>query len=333
MARTTRSRYKLGRIASQSAMALAALAMVAAPTMAAAQDRGPRGGERAEGRGGRVLDGGAGRMEGRRWSQQPEQRTEGVPAATQQQNRSGPPMREYGWQQRQGGAERQGAPANRDQGRGPEANGRWAGQESRGTVERDGQRRTMNEAMREAARNRAEQRFPDRALDRGNGGEQRRPWQADRRPDAPRTAQGYNRGNPRWDNRPGWQNDQRGWDNRNPWRGNDGWRNDNRGNRAWDRGWRSNTRYDWSSYRARNRAVFRGGTYYSPYQNYSYRRVSIGFSLGSPFYGSRYWINDPFYYRLPDVYGPYRWIRYYDDVLLVDIYSGEVVDAIYDFFW
>ena len=23
----------------------------------------------------------------------------------------------------------------------------------------------------------------------------------------------------------------------------------------------------------------------------------------------------------------------YDDVLLVDIYSGEVVDVIYDFFW
>ena len=32
-------------------------------------------------------------------------------------------------------------------------------------------------------------------------------------------------------------------------------------------------------------------------------------------------------------HGPYRWVRYYDDVLLVDIYSGEVVDVIYDFFW
>ena len=33
------------------------------------------------------------------------------------------------------------------------------------------------------------------------------------------------------------------------------------------------------------------------------------------------------------LYGPYRWVRYYDDVLLVDVYSGEVVDVIYDFFW
>ena len=26
-------------------------------------------------------------------------------------------------------------------------------------------------------------------------------------------------------------------------------------------------------------------------------------------------------------------LRYYDDVLLVDTYSGEVVDVIYEFFW
>jgi hypothetical protein len=28
-----------------------------------------------------------------------------------------------------------------------------------------------------------------------------------------------------------------------------------------------------------------------------------------------------------------RWVRYYDDVLLVDVYTGEVVDVIHDFFW
>ncbi|WP_409574764.1 RcnB family protein [Sphingopyxis sp. PET50] len=32
-------------------------------------------------------------------------------------------------------------------------------------------------------------------------------------------------------------------------------------------------------------------------------------------------------------YGGYRWVRYYNDALLVDTYSGEVVDVIYDFFW
>ena len=34
-----------------------------------------------------------------------------------------------------------------------------------------------------------------------------------------------------------------------------------------------------------------------------------------------------------EFYGPYRWVRYYDDAVLVDIYSGEVVDVINNFFW
>jgi len=36
---------------------------------------------------------------------------------------------------------------------------------------------------------------------------------------------------------------------------------------------------------------------------------------------------------LPPTYAPYQWVRYYDDVLLVDMATGEVVDTIYDFFW
>ncbi|BBC73683.1 conserved hypothetical protein [Altererythrobacter sp. B11] len=103
--------------------------------------------------------------------------------------------------------------------------------------------------------------------------------------------------------------------------------------RRWDRRWRDNRRYDWQSYRRANRSTFHVGIYYAPYRNYSYRRVGAGFRLNSLFFGSRYWINDPWRYRLPAAYGSYRWIRYYDDALLVDTYSGEVVDVIYDFFW
>jgi len=102
----------------------------------------------------------------------------------------------------------------------------------------------------------------------------------------------------------------------------------------WSRdSWRRDSRYNWYGYRSSNRDLYRLGRYYSPYRNYSYRRLSIGFGLDSLFYSSRYWINDPWQYRLPEAYGPYRWVRYYDDALLVDIYSGEVVDVIYDFFW
>mgnify|MGYP006178734237 CR=1 FL=1 len=56
-------------------------------------------------------------------------------------------------------------------------------------------------------------------------------------------------------------------------------------------------------------------------------------SIGSMLFAPDYWINDPAYYRLPPAYGPYRWVRYYDDVLLIDLRSGRVVDAIHDFFW
>ncbi|HYD07991.1 MAG TPA: RcnB family protein [Reyranella sp.] len=113
-----------------------------------------------------------------------------------------------------------------------------------------------------------------------------------------------------------------------------GYTSGSRDYRRWDRNdWRRNTRYNWYGYRNQHRDLYRVGRYYSPYRNYSYNRLSIGFFLDSGFYGNRYWINDPWQYRLPEVYGPYRWVRYYDDVLLVDIYTGEVVDVIHDFFW
>ena len=75
------------------------------------------------------------------------------------------------------------------------------------------------------------------------------------------------------------------------------------------------------------------GTYYAPYRYYTYRRYGAGTYLSSLFYRSNYWITNPWQYRLPDVWGPYRWVRYYNDVLLVDIYTGQVVDVIHNFFW
>ena len=101
----------------------------------------------------------------------------------------------------------------------------------------------------------------------------------------------------------------------------------------WDDDWRRDNRYNWSGYRNQHRDLYRAGRYYSPYSNYGYSRLSIGFFLNRGFYGQSYWINDPWQYRLPQIYGPYRWVRYYDDVLLVDIYSGEVVDVVHNFFW
>ena len=142
-----------------------------------------------------------------------------------------------------------------------------------------------------------------------------------------------------WDrnaeNRGNWQRDRNG-----GWNGNrDSWQRDRNGgwsgnrNTNWNRDWRRDNRYNWSGWRNDHRDVFRMGRYNPPYRDWNYRRLSIGFYLDSGFYGSNYLIDDPYDYRLPPAYGPYRWVRYYDDALLVNIYDGEVADVIYDFFW
>ena len=61
-------------------------------------------------------------------------------------------------------------------------------------------------------------------------------------------------------------------------------------------------------------------------------RFSIGWRLWPSYYSSNYWFN-PTQYGLPYAPPGYQWVRYYDDALLVDTWSGEVVDVINNFFW
>jgi Ni/Co efflux regulator RcnB len=100
----------------------------------------------------------------------------------------------------------------------------------------------------------------------------------------------------------------------------------------WSNQWRTNRDYDWRRHRDSHRSLYRLGYYRDPYGS-RYRRFSIGFSLFPSYYQSNYWLDDPYMYRLPQAYGPYRWVRYYGDALLVNIYTGQVVDVVYDFFW
>ena len=102
---------------------------------------------------------------------------------------------------------------------------------------------------------------------------------------------------------------------------------------GWSREWRRDRRYDWQSYRYANRARFGAGRYLAPYgYGYGYRRYTVGIAISPVLFDQRYWIDDPYAYRLPDAHDPYRWVRYHDDVLLVDLETGQVVDAVYDFF-
>ena len=105
------------------------------------------------------------------------------------------------------------------------------------------------------------------------------------------------------------------------------------GRYQWNRDWRNDKRYDWRRYRTQYRYIYSPGYYYAPYSNYYYRTMLVGSYLDTGFYGSRYWLDDPWHYRLPMAYGPYRWIRYFDDALLVNIHTGMVVDSIRNFFW
>jgi Ni/Co efflux regulator RcnB len=100
----------------------------------------------------------------------------------------------------------------------------------------------------------------------------------------------------------------------------------------WRNNWRSDHRYDWRSHRRHHRSLFRFGIYYDPF-GWNYRHYSIGSRLWPSYYRSSFWLSDPWQYRLPYAPPGYRWIRYYDDALLVDTWDGQVVDVIYNFFW
>jgi hypothetical protein len=105
------------------------------------------------------------------------------------------------------------------------------------------------------------------------------------------------------------------------------------GRYQWNKNWRNDRRYDWRGYRTQYRYIYSPGYYRAPYANYYYRPMLVGSYLNTGFYGNSYWLSDPWEYRLPQAYGPYRWIRYFDDALLVNIHTGMVVDTIRNFFW
>jgi Ni/Co efflux regulator RcnB len=74
--------------------------------------------------------------------------------------------------------------------------------------------------------------------------------------------------------------------------------------------------------------------YAAPYRNWRYRRVNVGFQLRPVFYSPRYYISDYGYYRLPPPRHSWlRWIRYGDDLLLVNIRTGRVLDVVHYRYW
>lgn len=89
-------------------------------------------------------------------------------------------------------------------------------------------------------------------------------------------------------------------------------------------------REDWRDYRRGHAHIYRRGNWRAPFH---YQSFGTGYRLQPGYYGPRYVIANPAFYRLPPAYGSQRWIRHYDDVLLVDIRTGIVRNVIRGFYW
>ena len=89
-------------------------------------------------------------------------------------------------------------------------------------------------------------------------------------------------------------------------------------------------RNDWRGYRDSNRNLYRGYGWQSPNRYQSFRP---GVRIGGGYYQPRYYINDYGRYRLPRPGYNQRWVRHYNDVLLIDVRSGYVRDVIRNFYW
>ena len=69
--------------------------------------------------------------------------------------------------------------------------------------------------------------------------------------------------------------------------------------------------------------------YVAPYRNWNYRPVTVGYRLQPSFYGSRYYISDYGMYNLRAPSRWQQWIRYGNDLLLVNTRTGRVLEVVH----
>ncbi|WP_242125396.1 RcnB family protein [Sphingobium sp. Sx8-8] len=93
---------------------------------------------------------------------------------------------------------------------------------------------------------------------------------------------------------------------------------------------RQELREDWRDYRKSHRDVYRGGNWRAPFR---YNRWDVGAQLRPTYYSPRYYIADPYRYHLPRPGANLQWVRHYNDVLLVNVRTGRVVQVHRGFFW
>jgi Ni/Co efflux regulator RcnB len=94
-------------------------------------------------------------------------------------------------------------------------------------------------------------------------------------------------------------------------------------NRRW-------ARNDWNGWRNQNRAIFARGNWNAPFR---YNAFRVGVRIAPAYYGPRFFVADPWRYHLPPAGFNQRWVRHYNDLLLVDVRRGIVIDVIRNFYW
>ena len=116
---------------------------------------------------------------------------------------------------------------------------------------------------------------------------------------------------------------------------------DRRGGAGWARGdqrWDRHDHDEWHegrswSYRGRTFEAFHVRPYYWP-SGYGYRTWREHEYLPFVFLNATWFLNNYYYYDLPAPPYGYRWVRYGPDALLVNVYTGEVMDVVYGvFYW
>ena len=121
---------------------------------------------------------------------------------------------------------------------------------------------------------------------------------------------------------------------------------DIRGDRDRDRSWGDNDRRDWR-YRGDRRGDaawdryrrnydaprrFRVGIYRAP-PGYYYRRWRYGDYLPGAYYARSFWLTDFVIYGLFPPPPGLIWVRYGPDAMLIDEYTGEIVQVRYNVFY
>ena len=66
---------------------------------------------------------------------------------------------------------------------------------------------------------------------------------------------------------------------------------------------------------------------------WAYRPVTVGYKLRSAFFAPRYYVSDYGAFGLRSSGRNRQWIRYGDDILLVNIRTGRVLQVIHNRYW